>query len=181
MLAWKYFHPGKKVPKFLLHVEDGDLWKFKVPGTREISLATENEPQDFKTWDRLIRDAEDAVKRKKYIEKGKAIQGYEQALIERIMEDAESVLFEGIKAMAVNTPVIISHTGNSIVHTMKVSMAILWRKNRDQIVVSLRSNGKVDVSKIAQKYGGGGHKAAAGFSFPARLDFPWYTGKVAKK
>ena len=98
VLAWNYFHPGKKVPKFLLHVEDGDSWKFKMPGTREIFLATENEPQDFKTWDRLIRDVENAMKRKKYIEHGKAILGYEAALIERIMEDAESVLFEGIKA-----------------------------------------------------------------------------------
>ena len=173
VLAWQYFHPGKKVPKFLLHVEDADIWKFKVPGTREILAATENAPQDFQTWDRLVCDVEDASKRKKYIEQGKAVLEYERALMKRIMEDAEHVTFEGYKARAVNTPVIISETGNAIVREMKVSLAILWRKKGQQVIVSLRSDGKVDVSEIAKKYGGGGHKAAAGFSLEWGKPFPW--------
>lgn len=173
VLAWNYFHSGKKTPRFLLHVEDADIWKFKVPGTREILLATENALQDFKTWDRLVREMEDGVKRKKYIEHGKAIREYERALIERIMEDAELVTFEGHNALAANTPVIISETGNAMVREMKVPVAILWRKQGDKIVVSLRSDGKVDVSQIAKKYGGGGHKSAAGFSFSFGQAFPW--------
>src|SRR3989338_10219323 len=27
-LAWKYFHPKKKIPLFLKNIEDMDLWKF---------------------------------------------------------------------------------------------------------------------------------------------------------
>lgn len=38
-----------------------------------------------------------------------------------------------------------------------------------QYHVSLRSDGSVDVSKIAAKYGGGGHASAAGFSVDADL------------
>ena len=41
------------------------------------------------------------------------------------------------------------------------------------ITVSLRSDGSVDVSKLAKKYGGGGHKAAAGFSFKVGRKAPW--------
>src|SRR3989344_4839248 len=36
VLAWKYFHPGKSVPKLLLYVEDTDIWKFKLPKSEEI-------------------------------------------------------------------------------------------------------------------------------------------------
>ncbi len=36
--------------------------------------------------------------------------------------------------------------------------------------VSLRSRGTIDVSQIARKSSGGGHKQAAGFSHPGTID-----------
>jgi phosphoesterase RecJ-like protein len=39
-----------------------------------------------------------------------------------------------------------------------------------QIKVSLRSSGAVDVCKIAAKFGGGGHKLAAGAHLPGPID-----------
>jgi bifunctional oligoribonuclease and PAP phosphatase NrnA len=36
--------------------------------------------------------------------------------------------------------------------------------------VSLRSRGSIDVSQIARKSSGGGHKQAAGFSHPGSID-----------
>jgi len=39
-----------------------------------------------------------------------------------------------------------------------------------QYHVSLRSDGTVDVSKIAARFGGGGHSAAAGFNIDAAMD-----------
>ena len=36
------------------------------------------------------------------------------------------------------------------------------REDNGNYRISLRSNGKVDVNKVAQKFGGGGHKMAAG-------------------
>lgn len=44
-------------------------------------------------------------------------------------------------------------------------IAVSIRETSEKIKVSLRSNGKYDVSHIAGKFGGGGHKAAAGISF----------------
>lgn len=53
--------------------------------------------------------------------------------------------------------------------------ALLWsyHAKEDKIGCSLRSDGRVDVSQsiflltvVAKKYGGGGHRAAAGFSIP---------------
>ena len=39
-----------------------------------------------------------------------------------------------------------------------------------QVKVSLRSRGAVDVCKIAEKFGGGGHKMAAGAHLPGPLE-----------
>ena len=35
VLAWKYFHPGKPTPMLLRYIENGDLWKFKIPHARD--------------------------------------------------------------------------------------------------------------------------------------------------
>lgn len=42
------------------------------------------------------------------------------------------------------------------------SIAVSVREAEDKIKISLRSNGEYSVSKIAEKFGGGGHKMAAG-------------------
>lgn len=44
-------------------------------------------------------------------------------------------------------------------------VAVICRPKEDKIVASLRSDGSTDVAAIAQDYGGGGHKKAAGFAF----------------
>lgn len=44
-----------------------------------------------------------------------------------------------------------------------VEVSVLIREEAGRIAVNLRSKGKVDVSMIAQKFGGGGHARAAGF------------------
>lgn len=44
-----------------------------------------------------------------------------------------------------------------------VEVSLLIREEKDRVSVNLRSKGRVDVSAIAQKLGGGGHARAAGF------------------
>ncbi len=36
VLAWNYFHPGKKVPTLLRAVEDFDLWRWNTASSKEI-------------------------------------------------------------------------------------------------------------------------------------------------
>jgi phosphoesterase RecJ-like protein len=52
-----------------------------------------------------------------------------------------------------------------------VEAAALFVEQPDgQVKVSLRSRGAIDVSKIAAKFGGGGHKMAAGAHLPGPID-----------
>lgn len=173
VLTWKYFHPKKPVPKLLLHVEDVDLWKFKLKNTPEIISALYLYKMDFRSWTKLAQDLEKKKTLAKIIEAGKTVMAYKNKLIDEIADKAKVVEFEGYKTLLANSPAAIhSELGNALVNKMP-PLGIVYRESDKKIKISLRSNGSVDVSKIAQKYGGGGHKAAAGFVWPLGKQLPW--------
>ncbi len=172
VIAWKYFHPKKPVPLLLRHVQDVDLWKFKLPNTRELVAYMGLVKYDFKIWDKLARELENPKRYEIYAEKGRELLRYENLMIERLLEGAMVAKFEGYKTLVINSPVLHSEIGNRLTK-LAPPIAIVWSEKSGIRRVSLRSNGKVDVAKIAEKYGGGGHKAAAGFSFGLKNPFPW--------
>lgn len=179
-LSWQYFHPGKKTPRFVLHIEDSDIWKFKLPFTKEISAAIELCNFDFKTWDKIINTFESKSKKKalEIIKTGRVILKYQDSLANKVVEHGHKAIFEGHESFVVNSPILISEIGHKIYEdTGKI--AIIWshRKKSDnkKIIVSLRSDGKINVAELAEKYGGGGHKAAAGFAIEGDINFPWQT------
>ncbi len=173
VLAWKYFHPQKLVPKFLLFVEDNDIGKWSIKGTEEVLAYIRTEEQNFKNWSRLVKKIEKISSRKKILEIGAAIKKFEGRIVSGLIErKAELVEFEGIQTLCVNSPSFPTNIGRAIVKKMP-PMAIIWNKEPGGIYVSLRSNGTTDVAKIAQKYGGGGHKAAAGFFIKNDEKIPW--------
>ena len=51
-----------------------------------------------------------------------------------------------------------------------VQVAIMFTETKDgKTKASFRSNGKIPISELARKFGGGGHKFAAGATLPMRL------------
>ena len=52
-LAWKYFFPTDPVPRMVEHVQDRDLWRFELPGTREICAALYAQEFEFEKWEHL--------------------------------------------------------------------------------------------------------------------------------
>lgn len=175
VLAWRYFHPKTKVPKLLKHVEDMDLWKFKIPGTKEIISYLDMVEFDFKKWSAVIKGAEDKFKFKEYVHKGVSILKYQNQMIENIIANhAVLVNFFGYKIYSVNSPVFNSQIANALYKKLP-PMGIVWvQENNSSIHVSLRSNGTVDVSKLAAKFkNGGGHKKSAGFNVKNCSKIPW--------
>ena len=178
VIAWQYFFPDEPIPKLLKHIQDVDLWQFKIAHTKELMAALDEYAFDFNLWNKISEKFENKETVKPYIEAGKIILAYEKRIIERLVRHAERVEFDEYTAYAVNSPILESEIGNWIV-THKKAIGIIWGYKGGMVVVSLRSDGKKDVSELAQRYGGGGHKAAAGFSFDVELELPW--AKVEKK
>ncbi|MEK7067275.1 MAG: DHHA1 domain-containing protein [Patescibacteria group bacterium] len=172
VLSWKYFHPSKNVPRLLLHIEDTDIWKFALPKTREVFAYLDLFDFNFKTWDRLIHNFENTLKRKHWISAGAILLKHERRLIARLVaNNKELVHFVGKNVYAINSPLFQSELGH-ILSGLKSPFAIVWKERDGQLFVSLRGDGSIDVSKIAQRYGGGGHKGAAGFTVPINKK-PW--------
>ena len=173
VLSWKYFHPDKPTPKILEYVEDTDLWKFELSSSKEIFIFLDLFDFDFKLWDELAEKLENESSRKECIEKGALLLKYEFKLIERLVtNNIEAVEFEGYKTLAVNSPIWQSQIGHILSKKMP-PIGIIWYQNEREVKVSLRSDGTVDVSELAKKYGGGGHKAASGFTIPFKSKLPW--------
>ena len=173
VLSWQYFHPGKKIPRLIEYIESIDLWNFKLKNTREITSFLETLSRDFKIWDKVIFEIESKNKFSEYLEKGKVIAGFSRKIIEILASNSESAVFEGKKVSVVNSPIFNSELGGYLLKKTKVPIVIIWSLKNGRIRVSLRSLNGVDVSKLAQKYGGGGHKQAAGFSLNAGEKIPW--------
>ena len=173
-LAWQYFHPGKPMPRLLKHIEDEDLWKFKLPGTKAVNARLELLDFDFKEFDKVVRDFEKPAGRKKFIQEGELLAAYRTRMVRRlIQENAILVKFLGYRTLAINANRPFgSEIGNALCK-MLPPIGIIWHESPAGLSVSLRSNGAVDVSKIAQHFGGGGHKAAAGFNLPRDSKKPW--------
>ena len=183
VLAWKYFHPGKKVPLLLRYIEDRDIWRFKMPKAREILAGTNfsnEKAYTFKGFDALAKDFEKVSFRNKCIKDGIVVKSVWDGIHNKIASSAQEVVFDGHKCLAVNAHhMFASQVGNILADgNKKVFSAIIWYFDEGVIKVSLRSIGEHNVSKLAEKYGGGGHKNAAGFIVKSLKDIPW---KAVKK
>jgi oligoribonuclease NrnB/cAMP/cGMP phosphodiesterase (DHH superfamily) len=166
VLSWKYFHPSTPVPTLLEYIEDHDIWKFELPNNREFGAAIGEYEVSFKSWDRLIENLKKEEFLSNFINTGAILSRFEDKLVDDLIQFKERVLFEGHEVWALN----VSRRYRSILgHNLATlngksggtELGIVYYHNNGAVNVSLRSNGDVDVSEIAQKYGGGGHKNAA--------------------
>jgi len=174
VLTWDYFFSGRPIPRLLLHVEDEDLWRKKMRGTRELTLMLDTLPQNFEAWDRMIRDCEQKSRREKYILQGAAIDHYRQVVIADIVSTARRVRFAGRSVFAAHAPhAFRSEVGALLARKGKSGLGIVWSEGKNRRYVSLRSKGVVDVSKLAALYGGGGHHNSAGFVVYNGDPLPW--------
>lgn len=166
MLAWKFFHPGKEPPRLIKYIEDRDLWKWELPYSKEFSAAFDMVPFDFEEFDKFLDDS--TVDNAQ--ERGSYILAYSKTVISRIAKHASSRKIDGKHVLVVNSPHWMSEIGNTL--SVKCDFAVIWYWDHGtcQVKVSLRAHhDDTDVSEIAKKFGGGGHRKAAGFVLPSNI------------
>lgn len=173
-LAWRYFYPDLVTPWLIKYVEDIDIWKLELPDVFAVAMVVNTLEKDFEAWTKLVGYFDNEATRNQQIEQGRIMLKYENKLMDEIMNsNKEIVKFAGYETYAINAPhSFASQMGNALCRE-KPPIAIVWQRSGGKMEVSLRSDGSVDVSEIAKKYGGGGHKSASGFRFDGKFDFPW--------
>jgi oligoribonuclease NrnB/cAMP/cGMP phosphodiesterase (DHH superfamily) len=163
ILSWEFFHPGKEAPKFIQYIQDRDLWKWELPYSKEFSAAFDMVPFEFEEFEKFEDDSvfDDAVKRGSYI------LAYSKTVVKKVCDKASSRKMDGKSVMVVNSSHWISEIGAKL--SPDCDFAMIWYYDHiDRFVkVSLRSfHDAIDVCEIAKRYGGGGHRKAAGFQLP---------------
>jgi len=179
MLAWEYFNDpnpsfkGRGVPRFIEYVQDYDLWKFEWPHSQAINAWIQSFELAFDKYDYMFGVLESPYPQEleKIVEQGMAIIRAENRAIEKAVIRANRLIIDGHEVKAVNNPHLISKTAGALAKTKGAGsgIGVAYFFNQEyNIVVSLRSDkdnpSAVDVSEVAKKFGGGGHKNAAGFT-----------------
>lgn len=174
-IAWSYFNPETPIPRLMKYLEDGDLYRYALPETRDIFSYLLVVPFEFPAWDALALALEDDVQQADVLKKAAAYTEFFEALSASSVERAKRVRFEGREVYFVATHPNItmkSHVANHLYKKLP-PFALVVTAHPDGFGVSIRGDGSVDVSQIAQKYGGGGHPGSAGFFVPNGSKMPW--------
>lgn len=160
-LAWDVLHPGVSRPALIDHIEDRDLWRFKLEGTREIQANLFSYPYDFDVWDRLMNTDPRELRRE-----GAAIERkHVKDIAELLAVTKRPMRIGGYDVLVANLPyTLASDAGNAL--AKEAPFGATYYDTAEHRIFSLRSIGDFDVSAIAKAYGGGGHRNAAGFRMP---------------
>lgn len=158
-LAWDYFFPGLPRPALINHVEDRDLWRFKLPWTREIQACVFSYPYDFEVWDRLMRESVETL-----AQEGHAIERKHFKDIDELANVVvRRMVIGGHNVPVANVPYTLTSDMGHKLAQGEAFAACYWDTPQGR-VFSLRSTEQgIDVAAVAQLYGGGGHKHASGF------------------
>lgn len=161
-LAWEHFF-DEEAPPLVEYIEDRDLWRFALPDSRAINSSISSYPFEFKVWDSLHYELRDKEQFSSIVNEGTAIERYKAQQVENICQHAQEIEMDGHKILAVNTSVQFSDVAGKLAEGRPFGAA--WFIRADGVKQwSLRSrDGGVDVSEVAKKFGGGGHRNAAGF------------------
>lgn len=159
-IAWDYFFPNEKRPRLIDHIEDRDLWHFLLPGTREIQAAVFSYPYDFDVWDWLMLKAGTVS----LANEGEAIERkHHKDVAELVAVCRRRLVICGHDVPVASLPYTLTSDAGHLMAQGEPFAACYWDTEEGR-VFSLRSaDDGLDVSEIASAYGGGGHRAAAGF------------------
>lgn len=158
MLAWDFFH-DEPAPTLIEHIQDRDLWRFDLPGTKEIQATVFSYPYDFDVWDGLFKRSPEELAKD-----GEAILRKHMKDVNELIEaSAYRTTIAGYDVPVMNAPYFYSSEAGNIMSEGE-PFAACYYEDGTQRKYSLRSQPQgVDVSKIAALFGGGGHKNASGF------------------
>lgn len=163
VMAWEYFHPGVSVPGLLLDIQDRDLWLFKRPNSKAIHAALNMLEGNMALWDMA---ATTEVDYRDLVSSGRLLlKRQDMAVKSAVKGKVKTIQFCGCKCGISNSTDLASEIGNGIClsEDLKVDFAVIYCiTNKDDVLLSFRSTEDFDVSQLAKKFGGGGHKNASG-------------------
>jgi uncharacterized protein len=175
-LSWRYFHPDTPVPRLIDYIEDNDINKNSLPGIREVTTFISIQPFEFGWFDKLAAQMQTDDGFRRIAERGDAYREYLASLCDYLATKAEEVEIDGHRVFAVNvqgSQLVRDEIGRRLSVVKDRPFTIIWCEDSRGRGFSMRGDESVDLAKLAQKYGGNGHKGAASFRTPLAAPLPF--------
>lgn len=151
-------------PEYLNYIEDRDLWKFKLHDSHTINAGIASfEPsvEGIQEVNRLY-----SIAQLRFLhERGLVVQDLKKKELNDVVQNSFYIVLDNFLVPAVNcsSKFIISELGEYLSRESPFA-AVFYLGSDYKYRVSLRSRiGAINVFEVAKKYGGGGHRNAAGF------------------
>lgn len=160
ILAWQHFHPDETPPELLRYVEDVDLWRWKLPHSAQVNATLNSHRRSFEVWERLA-----ATPIEQLAAEGEGMVRAQRIDVERSLQAAHPITLGEHRVEAVNAVFHRSSIGHELARRscFGAPCGVVYRIQGRRVDVSIYSTGDFDVSRIAIRYGGGGHRNASGF------------------
>lgn len=163
LLTWDYFNPNINAPIAIQYISNYDLWNHYIPDIAWFNKSLSLIEHDFIKWNELIDNCQNSAYLDQFLEKGKSIDAFIKQQVKFQAKHGFKCIIDDQEGLIVNcSSIFISELGNTLASESGTFGACYSVTGSGDVLLSFRSNGDYDVSKLALKFGGGGHKNAAG-------------------
>ena len=169
VMMWEFCHPGTEVPMLLRLIEDRDLWRFTQTSTKPFGVWLRCEPFDFAGWSRIAAGLDEPAGAEEIMSQALAMQRFfDQKVIEIARLHRRGQIAGHDVPLCNCPPMFASEVGHHLLNEYPhAPFAATYSDQGKSRGYSLRSaDDRLNVADIARKFGGGGHRNAAGFGVP---------------
>ena len=167
-LVWEFCHE-QPAPRLIELIEDRDLWRFNFEDTKPFGLWLRSEPFDFERWELISQELGDARDNERLLSEARAMQRFFDQKVSEIASLSRQAEVGGHSVPVCNCPpMFASEVGHALLEKHPAAPFVACYSDQGKARgYSLRSSDdRMDVSQVAKKFGGGGHRNAAGFGVP---------------
>lgn len=165
-LCWEYFFPDEDEPESIKLIGVYDVWDLNAKvEVFQLGVSLLDLSPNSQNWAALFRSQKSLID--DICKQGEIVQKYSNIEFSKIADKgAFEIEFEGQKAICINGLKLNSKSFDSVFDPKKYDMMIAFGKTKKPNIWSLSFYSKQDtgpdISVIAKKYGGGGHRNASG-------------------
>ena len=173
-LAWEFFFPNILMPIAVQYLGQYDIWNHKNPVVIPFNYGLRGHRESYDPTSKLWSDLLTLLGTHlimQIISSGDRILAYQEIQDNMYAKGmAYTATFEGYTVLAINAPFKNSLMAKTVFQKNLHDFVVLFGTRDNEWKYSLFcDNPEIDVSTIAMKYGGGGHKGEAGFYYDRRL------------
>lgn len=184
-LTYEWFHPNEMIPLFIELLGAYDTWRNSdqnrwnrviLPFQYGMQIESMNPEDHMEIWKEYFENSGNLNGiLQETIERGSSIRDYlNQRNSQNAERNAYDAEFEGLRAVCINSSEHSSNILDSVYNPDLHDIMIVYTHQKDSWYVSLYSTkDDINCSKLASKYGGGGHFSASGFKIPNDQNLPW--------